>query len=167
MDCKEDTKKVVKIEERKSIATLIYNMDEKVTKRFIASRVADLAYTNIKFGKNTPAEIDNRLNESAEIIQSFCPEDGTQLMLAAQMAAVHQMQQRLMMYSYNGDQSLESMTHYINAIAKLSNVFIQQINAMNKLKGVNQPKVTIEHVHVHNGGQAVVGTINTSTERKK
>jgi hypothetical protein len=33
------------------------------------------------------------------------------------------------------------------------------LDALNKHRGKGQQKVTVEHVHVHAGGQAVVGTI--------
>ena len=40
---------------------------------------------------------------------------------------------------------------------------LEQIEAMQKLKGTaRQQKVTVEHVHVHEGGQAIVGTVSTS-----
>lgn len=34
---------------------------------------------------------------------------------------------------------------------------------MQKLQGKVQQKVTVEHVHVHNGGQAIVGNVKAST----
>lgn len=33
------------------------------------------------------------------------------------------------------------------------------LDALNKHRGKDQQKVTVEHVHVHAGGQAVVGTV--------
>ena len=39
-------------------------------------------------------------------------------------------------------------------------LFGEQLEAMQKLKGKSgQQKVTVEHVHVHDGGQAIVGTV--------
>jgi hypothetical protein len=40
------------------------------------------------------------------------------------------------------------------------NLFIAQLGAMAKLKGTaGQQKMTVEHVHVHAGGQAIVGPV--------
>jgi hypothetical protein len=40
-------------------------------------------------------------------------------------------------------------------------LFNEQLEAMAKLKGkAGQQKVTVEHVHVHKGGQAIVGAIS-------
>src|SRR5262249_1249023 len=35
------------------------------------------------------------------------------------------------------------------------------LDALNRHRGKGQQKVTVEHVHVHAGGQAVVGTVET------
>ena len=35
------------------------------------------------------------------------------------------------------------------------------LEALNRHRGKGQQKVTIEHVHVHEGGQAVVGVVET------
>jgi len=44
-------------------------------------------------------------------------------------------------------------------------VFIQQLEAGQKLKGKAGPQpLTVEQVHVHQGGQAIVGSVNTSKE---
>jgi hypothetical protein len=40
---------------------------------------------------------------------------------------------------------------------------LEQIEAMQKLKGkAGQQRVTVKHVHVHEGGQAIVGAVSTS-----
>jgi hypothetical protein len=43
---------------------------------------------------------------------------------------------------------------------KLSRSFLGLIEALNRHRGKGgQQKVTVEHVHVHQGGQAIVGTV--------
>ena len=40
-------------------------------------------------------------------------------------------------------------------------LFTEQLAALAKLKGrTSQQKVTVEHVHVHDGGQAIVGAVS-------
>jgi len=48
-------------------------------------------------------------------------------------------------------------------------VFNEQIEVMQKLKGkAGQQKVTVEHVHVHEGGQAIVGAVSAAkADREK
>jgi hypothetical protein len=60
-------------------------------------------------------------------------------MLSAQMAAVHDLQQRFTTYAYNISQGKEQ-AYYISSVVKLSNVFVQQANLLEKLKGNGQTK---------------------------
>ena len=47
-------------------------------------------------------------------------------------------------------------------------LFNEQLEAMAKLKGTSgQQRVTVEHVHVHGGGQAIVGTVEAPRSRKE
>ena len=42
-------------------------------------------------------------------------------------------------------------------------LYTQQVAALNKHRGKGQQKVTVEHVNVHAGGQAVVGNVEMGT----
>jgi len=44
---------------------------------------------------------------------------------------------------------------------KLSRTYAVLVDALNRHRGKGQQKVTVEHVHVHSGGQAIVGTVET------
>ena len=44
---------------------------------------------------------------------------------------------------------------------KLSRTSVMLLEALNRHRGKGEQKVTVEHVHVHAGGQAVVGMIET------
>ena len=49
----------------------------------------------------------------------------------------------------------------LNQANKLSRTFATLLEALNRHRGKGQQKVTVEHVHVHAGGQAVVGMVET------
>src|SRR6185437_12936835 len=44
---------------------------------------------------------------------------------------------------------------------KLSRTYTTLLEALNRHRGKGQQKVTVEHVHVYAGGQAVVGMVET------
>ena len=46
-----------------------------------------------------------------------------------------------------------------NLAIKLSRTFTMQIEALAKLRRGGEQTVRVEHVHVHNGGQAIVGNV--------
>src|SRR3954452_22192809 len=49
---------------------------------------------------------------------------------------------------------------------KLSRTYALLLDALNRHRGKGQQKVTVEHVHVHSGGQAIVGMVEKPTSGK-
>src|ERR1700730_8191147 len=47
-----------------------------------------------------------------------------------------------------------------NLAVKLLRTFAAQAEALQRYRGKGQQKVTVEHVHVHTGGQAIVGSVS-------
>jgi hypothetical protein len=90
------------------------------------------------------------------------PTNLTQALLAVQMSGVHHaallyMKRAALIAKAN----LNSKTPDTNMmmVMRLMGLFNEQLEAMAKLKGkTRQQKVIVEHVHVHHGGQAIVGT---------
>ena len=73
-------------------------------------------------------------NESNDFLQSLDADDTLKTMLATQMAAVHDIQQREFLFAMQKSILPERRQQHINAITKLSNVFIQQISLMQNYK---------------------------------
>jgi hypothetical protein len=129
-------------------------------------------FNNISIGLSLSGLSIEELNSAGSLgadtraeIEAINPEDGIQLMLAAQMISIHKAQQQTMSRLRNASQ-IESCEQLTNLATKLSNTFIQQLNLLQKLKGHYQQKVTIEHVSINNS-QAVVGNINTRSPEDK
>ena len=59
------------------------------------------------------------------------------------------------------EQSFEGRRENLNQANKLSRTYTTLLEALNRYRGKGQQKVTVEHVHVHAGGQAVVGMVET------
>ena len=59
------------------------------------------------------------------------------------------------------EQTLEGRRENLNQANKLARTYATLIEALNRHRGKGQQKVTVEHVHVHAGGQAVVGMVET------
>src|SRR4051812_35812078 len=80
-------------------------------------------------------------------------------MMAAQLIAAH----NAVMESYRRamipDQPFESWREALNQANKLSRSYAALLEALNRHRGKGQQKVTVEHVHVHEGGQAIVGAV--------
>ena len=57
------------------------------------------------------------------------------------------------------EQTVEGRSENLNQANKLSRTYVVLLDALNRHRGKGQQKVTVEHVHVHSGGQAVVGMV--------
>ena len=58
------------------------------------------------------------------------------------------------------DQSSVVKQANVNQANKMLRTFIAQVEAVKKYRTGGHQKVTVEHVHVNEGGQAIVGTVN-------
>ena len=85
---------------------------------------------------------------------------GLQTLLGSQILSINKLQQIALVMA-NSLPYGEAKHYYVNTAIKLSNTFCQQVNLLSKLQGVGGQKIIVERVDVHQGGQAVVGTINT------
>jgi hypothetical protein len=57
------------------------------------------------------------------------------------------------------EQTLEGHRECLDQANKLSRTYAVLLDALSRHRGKGQQKVTVEHVHVHSGGQAVVGMV--------
>ncbi len=81
-------------------------------------------------------------------------------MLIAQMIQANNAAGNCMNKAFSDGQSLQVMELHANLAIKFQRTFVAQIEALQKLRGNGGQKVTVEHVHVHEGGQAIVGNVN-------
>lgn len=139
---------------------LIINKQDKFSRNII--RNGALASNDIS---NDKFDLKEAKSLCAEAISALDAQNGLESMLAAQMLSVHQLQQRSMVYA-NAADDLELKKYYTNATIKLANCFVQQANMLAKLQGIGGQKITVERVDVHQGGQAIVGNIQSSTGNK-
>jgi hypothetical protein len=59
------------------------------------------------------------------------------------------------------NQTLQGRQENLNQANKLSRTHAMLLETLNRHRGKGQQKVTVEHVHVHEGGQAIVGNVET------
>lgn len=111
-------------------------------------------------------DFEKTRKESREALQILGVQDGLEMMLATQMLSIHKAQVKMMMQA-NSSGFPDETRYCLNTATKLSNTFIQQATLLTKLQGRNDQKMTVKHVHVHDGGQAIVGALHTSGVSKK
>jgi len=104
------------------------------------------------------------LNQLMPILHSMKPRDALEGMLAVQMAGVHTVAMQCLGRTKDAF-VIDQIECLINQSAKLMRVFTAQMEALQRYRGKStQQKVTVEHVHVHQGGQAIVGAVNSQDQ---
>lgn len=103
-------------------------------------------------------------NNSLAILNGIHPQDEVEAMLAVQMIGVHNMAMETLSVAMIEGQSLEGKQANINFCTKLQRTFIAQMEALKKHRTEAQQTVRVEHVHVNEGGQAIVGNVTHAPE---
>ncbi len=99
------------------------------------------------------------------ILQGIKPQDEIEGMLAVQMVGVHNMAMDAMTLVMISDQYPEARDRNTNRANKLLKTFASQVEVLKKYRtGGGQQKMTVEHVHVHKGAQAIVGSVTQRGE---
>ena len=80
-------------------------------------------------------------------------------MLAVQMVATH-FAATSALRRLKGSDTIPQQDSNGNLAVKLLRTFAAQTEALQRYRGKGQQKVTVEHVHVHTGGQAIVGSVS-------
>lgn len=102
------------------------------------------------------------LNMALQQIDAIKPQSYLESMLASQMIQVNEAITKCMGLAFMKDQTTYGKELNANLAIKLQRTFVAQVEALQKLRGNGGQKVTVEHVHVHDGGQAIVGSVNQS-----
>jgi ATP-dependent Clp protease adapter protein ClpS len=95
----------------------------------------------------------------------IAPKDEIEGMIAAQLIAAHNAAMECYRRAMHSEQTFEGRRENLNQANKLSRSYAVLLEALNRHRGKGQQKVTVEHVHVHSGGQAVVGVVETPIAR--
>jgi len=108
---------------------------------------------------------NSRFIRAVELFESLAPADGAETMLAMQMVGTHSAAMECLKRAALPDQSFAGRDMALKHAQKLMALYAKQLEALNKHRGKGQQKVTVEHVHVAPGGQAIVGNVATKEQK--
>jgi len=101
---------------------------------------------------------EEALNAQLALVAAVEPENELEAALALQMAATHDLSMHLIAKAKNADR-LDQMKEFGNLATKASRTFATQMKALSDFRRGGEQ--VVRHVHVHEGGQAVVAeTVN-------
>jgi hypothetical protein len=103
--------------------------------------------------------LDRQLKAATAALIGIQPRGELEGMIAAQMIAAHSAAMECYRRAMLSEQTLEGRRENLSQANKLSRTYALLLEALNRHRGKGQQKVTVEHVHVHEGGQAIVGNV--------
>lgn len=108
-----------------------------------------------------------RILRALDLYESLEPGDGAEGMLAAQMVGTHLAALDCLRLAALPNQTFAGRDLSLKHAQKLMALYTQQLAALNKHRGKGQQTVTVEHVNVQPGGQAIVGTVTADRRGKR
>ena len=114
---------------------------------------------NVGTQGGTPDE--RGLNFVLAMIRAVEPKDELEAMLAAQMAAVHMATMTFARRLAHVD-NIPQQDSASNAFNKLARTFALQLEALKRYRTGGEQRVTVQHVTVNEGGQAIVGAVSSA-----
>jgi len=107
-------------------------------------------------------ELVSKLNYISSLMHEFEPRDAMEGVLITQMAGTHNTAMNLLAWANNQKQPTRLSMEYIDRARRLMSLFTRQMEALQKYRGRASPRLSIENVNVNEGGQAIVGNIDSS-----
>jgi hypothetical protein len=101
---------------------------------------------------------EDGLNFMLSVVKGIKPKDRLEAMLAAQMAAVHMATMTLARRLAHVE-NIEQQDSAERAFNKLVRSYAMQMEALKRHRTGGEQKVTMQHVSVNEGGQAIVGNV--------
>jgi hypothetical protein len=98
-------------------------------------------------------------NVMLAMVRGIGPKDEIEAMMAAQMAAVHVTTMTFARRLAHVDNILQQDSAE-RAFNKLARTFAIQLEALKRYRTGGEQKVTVQHVTVNEGGQAIVGAVS-------
>ena len=108
---------------------------------------------------SSPDERDKQLGATVAALAGIGPKDELEGMMAAQLIAAHNAAMECYRRAMIGEQTFEGRRENLCQANKLSRTYATLLESLNRHRGKGAQKVIVEHVHVHEGGQAIVGNV--------
>jgi hypothetical protein len=102
------------------------------------------------------------LNAALAMIEAAAPKDEIEAALAVQMACTHTAAMAVLAKLDVAFVTEKRVAAFGSAAARLMRAYATQVEVLRRLRHGGQQVVRVEHVHVNEGGQAVIGNVKKS-----
>jgi hypothetical protein len=102
---------------------------------------------------------ETHINAALAMIEAAAPKDEIEAALAVQMACTHTAAMAVLAKLDVAGGAERRIAAFGSAAARLMRTFATQVEVLRRLRNGGQQVVRVEHVHVNDGGQAVIGNV--------
>jgi hypothetical protein len=99
------------------------------------------------------------LNAALAMIEAAAPKDEMEAALAIQMACTHAATMSVLARLGGGYGTVRRVASLGSAAARLLKAYSAQVEVFRRLRHGGQQYVRVEHVHINDGGQAIIGNV--------
>lgn len=104
----------------------------------------------------------DRLNQTLPLLHGLRPRDALDTMLLIQMLGIYNAIMECLRQAWHPKQVFQGMEAYLGHAGKLAKIFLSQLEAYRGKETKQQ--MVVKHVHVNQGGQAILGTVRHQGE---
>lgn len=104
-------------------------------------------------------DVTAKISSASQTLLNLAPKNEIERMLATQMIGTHSAAMECLKRSMSEGQTFEGRDLNLKHAEKLMAIYTKQAETLNKLRGKGQQKITVKHVNVAAGGQAIVGNV--------
>jgi hypothetical protein len=146
-----------------SPADQTWRKELKVALGTVSDAFVDMALHHLERAARMPGDgpSDLAINGALAIIAAFEPKTEMDAALAVQAACTHMVGMVLMARIGGGQGSDRRLPGLASASARLLRAYCTQIETYRRLRSGGDQNIRVEHVHVHEGGQAIVGAVTS------
>jgi hypothetical protein len=101
------------------------------------------------------------INGALAIIAAFAPQNEAEAALALQAACTHMVAMVMMARIGGGHGTDRRLPALASVTAKLVRAYCTTLETHRRLRSGGDQNIRVEHVHVHEGGQAIVGAVSS------
>jgi len=141
---------------------LIAGIDDRGVAEYL---LHDIANSLFFFESESRESRTKRINAAMNTVKALAPQDPMEAKLIVQMVCAHNVAMESTRRSNIPNQTFEGRNISLKYAAKFMGIFQEQLRTLNKYRGKGDQKVTIEHVNVAAGGQAIVGAVSSTSQQ--
>jgi hypothetical protein len=108
---------------------------------------------------NGAAVSEAAINAALAMIEAWGPQNAVEAAMALQAACTHSAAMAVLCRARGANGGERHVTAMSNAAAKLLTISLAQAEHFRRLRHGTSQSIRVEHVHVHEGGQAVIGNV--------